>query len=375
MEKKSIFKRIDELYTKVTKTIIGDIPLDTDPQRSTHKSTTTVKKAETIKEKLASAKKKFLNLGKPNDEQRLLYKEVIKRESEEAKKALKIEQEAKKAVTTAKKEAKESAKKKTSRNKPSSKNTVTKTTPTTTTAKKPTVKKTTTKSTNSKTTTKPVTKKKSTTTANVEAATKKATVKKPTEKKVTTKKTISKSADSKITTNKKPAIEVTAKSENSKATTKPTKSTKKKSTISTSSVKTPTKKVTVKKPVEKKVTTNKTKSIPRGSKKAEKIALYIEDIKKHYGEVDEDFVAIVVKNLGPSIYKADAELVSCSDPKELDTVRKNFLMKKLGIDASQSVLDAAIQDVCVELKDVRRKYRATFYYALAKKFKKESVLS
>ena len=376
MEKKSIFKRIDELYTKVTKTIIGDIPLDTDPQRSTHKSTTTVKKTETIKEKLASAKKKFLNLGKPNDEQRLLYKEVIKRESEEAKEALKIEQEAKKSVTTAKKEAKESAKKKLS-----NKKTVTKSTSIKSTAKKPTVKKTTTKTTtNSKTTAKPVTKKKSTTTTNVKAATKKATVKKPAEKKVTTKKTISKAAKSKITTAKKPAVQVTAKSENSKATTKPTKI--KTDEVTKSIKKKPTtKKATVKKSAEKKVTTkktnltNKTKSMPRGSKKAEKIALYIEDIKKNYGEVDEDFVAIVVKNLGPSIYKADAELVSCSDPKELDTVRKNFLMKKLGIDASQSVLDAAIQDVCAELKDVRRKYRATFYYALAKKFKKESVLS
>ncbi|MBA1419590.1 MAG: DUF2853 family protein [Epsilonproteobacteria bacterium] len=105
------------------------------------------------------------------------------------------------------------------------------------------------------------------------------------------------------------------------------------------------------------------------------MALYIKDIKKHYGEVDEAFVAIVVKNLGPSIYRKDAELVSCSDPKELDTVRRNFLMKKLGIEASQGVLDAAIQDVCTELKGVRTKYRATFYYALAKKFKKESVLS
>lgn len=86
-------------------------------------------------------------------------------------------------------------------------------------------------------------------------------------------------------------------------------------------------------------------------------------------------MAIIVKNLGPSIYRRDAELVSCSDPKELDTVRRNFLIKKLGIDASKGVLDAAIQDVCVELKGVRTKYRATFYYALAKKFKKESVLS
>ncbi len=124
-----------------------------------------------------------------------------------------------------------------------------------------------------------------------------------------------------------------------------------------------------------KETNTKTKSAPKGAKKATKIALYIKDIKKHYGEVDEEFVTIIVNNLGPSIYKKDAELVSCSDSKELDTVRKNFLKKKLGIDASKNVLDAAIQDVCIELKSARKKYRATFYYALAKKFKKESMLS
>ena len=50
-------------------------------------------------------------------------------------------------------------------------------------------------------------------------------------------------------------------------------------------------------------------------------------------------------------------------------------MKKLQIDASQAVLDTAIKDVCEELKGVRNKYRATFYYSLAKKFKKESVLN
>ncbi len=127
--------------------------------------------------------------------------------------------------------------------------------------------------------------------------------------------------------------------------------------------------------VKKTTASKKISTVTKLSKKAEKIALYTQDIKKHYGEVDEVFVSIIVKNLGTSIYKKDAELVSCSDPKELDTVRRNFLVKKLGIDASNIVLDAAIKDVCEELKGVRRKYRATFHYALAKKFKKESALS
>lgn len=164
----------------------------------------------------------------------------------------------------------------------------------------------------------------------------------------------------------KTPVEKTPNKQTSSKTTEETK---------TSAKKPVTKKPVTKKPEIKKTTSKKTTSKKPGTKKAEKIALYIKDIKKHYGEVDEDFVAIVVKNLGPSIYRKDAELVSCSDPKELDTVRRNFLIKKLGLDESKEVLDAAIQEVCTELKGVRKKYRATFYYALAKKFNKASVLS
>ncbi|WP_309496716.1 DUF2853 family protein [Sulfurovum sp.] len=191
-----------------------------------------------------------------------------------------------------------------------------------------------------------------------------------------TKKTAKKKPAPKKTVAKKPATKKTAETEKKsgvkKKTSTSTKTSKTKKTTTTKSV---AKKPATPKKEEETKTTAKKPAAPKGTKRAEKIALYIKDIKKHYGEVDEDFVTIIVKNLGPSIYKKDAELVSCSDPKELDTVRKNFLMKKLGIDASQSVLDTAIADVCQELKSTRTKYRATFYYALAKKFKKESVLS
>jgi len=184
-----------------------------------------------------------------------------------------------------------------------------------------------------------------------------------------------KTKPAKKTAKKKPAAKKTTTSTKT-AAKKPAakKPTKKVAESKTTAKKPAVKKTSVKEPTTKKPAAKKP-AAPKGGKRAEKIALYIKDIKKHYGEVDEDFVAIIVKNLGPSIYKKDAELVSCSDPKELDTVRKNFLMKKLGIDASQGVLDAAIADVCQELKSTRTKYRATFYYALAKKFKKESVLS
>jgi hypothetical protein len=43
-----------------------------------------------------------------------------------------------------------------------------------------------------------------------------------------------------------------------------------------------------------------------------------------------------------SIYKADAETVSGSDKKELETLKKNFLMKKLGL-ADSPKLDHAVE--------------------------------
>ena len=199
------------------------------------------------------------------------------------------------------------------------------------------------------------------------------TVKQMPSKKSSTKETKTKTTDTKkkTTTKKSPSKK---KSTDAKNTTSTKKSTTKKVT-KTSEEKATKKSASKKSEVSKKTSTKKKTTTSKVSKRDEKIALYIKDIKKHYGEVDEAFVAIVVKNLGPSIYRKDAESVSCSDPKELDTVRRNFLIKKLDIDVSKDVLDAAIQDVCTELKGVRTKYRATFYYALAKKFKKESALS
>lgn len=188
----------------------------------------------------------------------------------------------------------------------------------------------------------------------------------PAKEKAVSKKTAVKKSETKTTSAKKPSPKKTTE----KKTTSDKKTASKKSTPKKASAKTSTVKTEAKKSTEK-----KTSKKAAGTKKSEKLALYAKDIKKHYGKVDSDFLEIIVKNLGSSIYKKDAELVSCSDPKELDTVRKNFLMKKLSIDASQKVLDAAIQDVCEELKETKIKYRATFYYSLAKKFKKESVLS
>lgn len=108
------------------------------------------------------------------------------------------------------------------------------------------------------------------------------------------------------------------------------------------------------------------------NKLQEKIALYTEKLQEIDPQYDEELLVAITKSLGPSIYKKDAETVSCSDSSELERVKKNFLIKKLMIDASDEELDAALKEVCEKMgASNRNKYRAIFYYLLVKKFHKE----
>jgi len=109
------------------------------------------------------------------------------------------------------------------------------------------------------------------------------------------------------------------------------------------------------------------------SKLDDKIALYTKSANDLGLGLDDAFIAAVTKGLGPSIYNKDAESVSCSDSSELDTVKKNFLIKKLGLEDSEK-LDDAIKAVCQKMgTSNRNKYRALFYALLAKEFGKESI--
>ncbi|MBE0423314.1 MAG: DUF2853 family protein [Lutibacter sp.] len=107
------------------------------------------------------------------------------------------------------------------------------------------------------------------------------------------------------------------------------------------------------------------------SKFDEKITLYQSEMKKLGLKFDADLLTKVTKGLGPSIYKADAETVSGSDKKELETVKNNFLIKKLGLPDSPK-LDKAIENVIEKVgKSNRNKYRAIFYYELVKELGQE----
>jgi len=110
------------------------------------------------------------------------------------------------------------------------------------------------------------------------------------------------------------------------------------------------------------------------SKLDDKIALYTKFVADKKLGVDIELLTKVTKGLGPSIYLKDAESISCGDPSELNTVKKNFLQKKLGLDNSEEELDAMVKEICVAIgTSVRNKYRAVFYTMLVEKLGKQEV--
>jgi len=105
----------------------------------------------------------------------------------------------------------------------------------------------------------------------------------------------------------------------------------------------------------------------------ELMEVYMAEVKKHKLGVSKDLLTAVAKSLGPSIYRANASKVACSKPDELATIKKNYLIKKLGCKDTDK-LDAAMKDVCTAMgSSNRNKYRPIFYAMLAKRVRKASV--
>ena len=110
------------------------------------------------------------------------------------------------------------------------------------------------------------------------------------------------------------------------------------------------------------------------SKLVDKIEHYIAVSKDLGLDLPEELISKATEDLVPSIYQQDAETVSCTDSAELNTVKKNFLENKLGVDADDATMDTAIKKVCEAMgTSNRHKYRALFYALLAKEFGKESI--
>lgn len=109
-------------------------------------------------------------------------------------------------------------------------------------------------------------------------------------------------------------------------------------------------------------------------KRDDLIAKYADDLKNKCGiSLEMDLLTKVTIGCGPSIYNADASTVAGSQESELETVKKNFLMKKLGLSDGPELMQAINDVIETYGRSERNKYRAVIYIMLTKKFGKESV--
>lgn len=110
------------------------------------------------------------------------------------------------------------------------------------------------------------------------------------------------------------------------------------------------------------------------SKRDDLIAKYADDLRtKCKMEPDMALLTKVTIGCGPAIYNDDSSTVAGTDDSELETVKKNFLMKKLGLADSPALMEGIHAVINIYGKSERNKYRAVVYYMLAKHFRKEAV--
>jgi hypothetical protein len=109
-------------------------------------------------------------------------------------------------------------------------------------------------------------------------------------------------------------------------------------------------------------------------KRDELIAKYADDLKNKC-KVTPDMALLtkVTIGCGPAIYDNDAQTVAASDSAELERIKANFLIKKLGLKDSPALMDGINAAVDTYGKSERNKFRAVFYYLLVKHFGKEAA--
>jgi len=106
------------------------------------------------------------------------------------------------------------------------------------------------------------------------------------------------------------------------------------------------------------------------------IVKYAADLKDKCGiNPDMDLLTKVTIGCGPSIFNPDSSVVAGSQRSEIDLIKNNFLIKKLGLSNGpelQKGIDAVLEKYG---KRNTSKYRAVVYYLLALHFGRESAYS
>ena len=110
------------------------------------------------------------------------------------------------------------------------------------------------------------------------------------------------------------------------------------------------------------------------NKREQLIQKYADDLKtKCNHNPDMELLTKVTIGCGPAIYNVDASTVAGSDASEIETIRKNFLIKKLGLNDSPRLKEGIEKVLDIYGRSNRTKYRAVVYYLLTKHFGKKNV--
>ena len=110
------------------------------------------------------------------------------------------------------------------------------------------------------------------------------------------------------------------------------------------------------------------------NKREQLIEKYVIDLKKYFNEfVDIDVLRAITIGCGPSIYNMDSSTVSSLEQKEIDTVKNQYLIKKLGLEDTAELYLKIHQILDTYGKTNRKKYRVVVYYMLAKFYEKFHV--
>lgn len=110
------------------------------------------------------------------------------------------------------------------------------------------------------------------------------------------------------------------------------------------------------------------------SKRDELVEKYAAHIREKFNtSPDINLLDKVARGLGPAIYNRDAATVSGTDEREMETVKNNFLIKKLGLKDSPELMEAVKKVIGTYGTSERTKYRAVVYYMLTRHFSAEAV--
>ena len=109
-------------------------------------------------------------------------------------------------------------------------------------------------------------------------------------------------------------------------------------------------------------------------KRDDLIAKYADDLREKCGiEPDMDLLTKVTIGCGPAIYDDDASTVAATQTGELETVKNNFLIRKLALTDGPELMEAINAVIETYGRSERNKYRAVVYYMLTKHFGKEAI--